>query len=63
MPRAILPLAGEDPGAEPFAPDTGPLRGSRRGGSVRQITRRLPANGRVRLEEPRDVRRLRRVIV
>ena len=54
VPRAVRPLARENFRAHPFARDAGALRGDclRRG--VRQITHRLPADGRVRIEQPVD---------
>jgi hypothetical protein len=54
VPRAVRSLAGENFGANPFARDAGALRGDRRRGGVRQIAHRLPADGRVRIEQPVD---------
>ena len=54
VPRAIGALAGENLGAEPFARNARTLRGDRRRRGVREIAQRLPANGRVRIEQPVD---------
>ena len=54
VPRAVRSLAGENLGAEPFARDAGALRGDRRRGGVREVAHRLPADGRVRIEQPVD---------
>ena len=54
VPRAIRALAGENLGAEPFARNARTLRGDRRRRGVREIAQRLPANGRVRIEQPID---------
>ena len=54
VPRAVRSLAGENVGAEPFARDAGALRGDRLRRGVREIAHRLPADGRVRIEQPVD---------
>ncbi len=48
------PWQRENFGAHPFARNAGALRGDLLRGGVRQIAHRLPADGRVRIEQPVD---------
>src|SRR6185503_8796923 len=54
MPRAVRSLAGENFGANPFARNARAFRVDRLRGGVRQIAHHLPADGRVRIEQPVD---------
>src|SRR5262249_21706406 len=54
VPRAIQPLAGEDFGADPLVRDPRALRGNRRRRGAREVAHRVPADGRVGIEQPID---------
>ena len=55
-PRTSSRLEGEKLGSPAFGCDTRPLGGDRAGGFAREVFHDLPADGRVRIEEPFEVR-------
>src|SRR6185295_13965455 len=61
-PLASRRLKGEKPGSPAFGGDARPLGGDGSGGFSCEVPHDLPADGRIRIEEPFQVRGPRRVI-